>query len=101
MASSAGAYPGRRPCRNHPPSALAAFRTKVNDPVRTTNHINIMLDNHHGVPGSHELLKHGEQNPDIIKMQARRRLIKKKKNAPGHGQSAPNAGKVAGKFQAL
>ena len=52
------------------PARIAAFRTEIDDPVRGADHVEIVLDHHHRMPGDDELAQGGEQLGDVVEMQA-------------------------------
>ena len=64
-------------------AAVAAFRPQVDDPVGGLDHLQIVLDHHHGVAGVDQLVQHFEQLGDVVEMQARRRLVEDVERAPG------------------
>lgn len=54
---------------------LAAYRTKVDDPIRRFDDIHVVLDDDDSVPFVHEFVQHGEQHADVLEVQTRRWLI--------------------------
>ncbi len=52
-----------------------ALRTKVDDFVRTPDHINVVLDNDNRMAALDQRIKRVEELPDIIEMQPCRRLV--------------------------
>ena len=56
-------------------AAAAAFRAKIDNPVRGFNHVQVMLDDHDGVALIAQLMQHVQQLLDISKVQTGGRLI--------------------------
>lgn len=56
-------------------AAAAAFRPKINDPVRRFDDIQVVLNDHDGVALIAQLVQNVQQLLDIGKVQPRRRLI--------------------------
>ena len=61
---------------NDPATAIAAFGTEVDDPVRALDHIEVVLDNHDGVTAIRQPLEDVDMLRDIGEMQTSRRLVK-------------------------
>src|SRR5205085_2238810 len=57
-------------------ATVATLRTKIDDPIRSLDDFEVMLDHHHGVTLIDQLVQHLEQFCDVVKMQPRGRLIK-------------------------
>src|SRR5215472_818721 len=58
-----------RTLRDDAPTAFAAFRTKVNDPVCLLNDVEMMLDNQDRVPEIDEALQDVQQFSHVVEMQ--------------------------------
>ena len=54
---------------------IAALRTEIDDPVRTLDDIEVMLDDNDGVARIHNAFKHGNQTLDVIGMKTGGRFI--------------------------
>lgn len=51
---------GRRPLRHNGSAAVAAFRSKVDDPIGVPNHIEVVFDDEHRIARLHEAIQHIE-----------------------------------------
>lgn len=56
-------------------AAVAPLRAEVNEMIGALDNVQIVLDNHHGVPRVHQTLQHFQQLPHIVGMEAGSRLI--------------------------
>ena len=56
-------------------AAISAFRAEVDYPVCGFYHVQIMLDNDHGITALDEFIEYGEELIDVFKMETRCRLI--------------------------
>jgi hypothetical protein len=72
----------RRALRHDQPTADAALRAHVDDPVRGLDHIEVVLDHQHRVAGVDEPAEHAEQLADVLEMEAGRRLVQDVDRAP-------------------
>uniref|UniRef100_A0A914YSX1 Uncharacterized protein n=1 Tax=Panagrolaimus superbus TaxID=310955 RepID=A0A914YSX1_9BILA len=54
---------------------MAAFRTKVDDPVGGLDHVQVVLDHHHRVAFVAQLVQHAQQRFDVVEVQAGGRLV--------------------------
>ena len=64
-----------RSCGNDGAAFISAFRPQVYNLVRCFNHIQIMLDDHHGIPALYQLMQDLYQPIHIGNMQPSSRLI--------------------------
>src|SRR5690554_1373541 len=62
------------------PALLATFRSDVDQPVGTLNHLHIMLDHQNGISLLKQRIEGFQQFFYIMEMQARSRLIENKKS---------------------
>ncbi len=62
---------------------FATFRAKINDPVGLLNHVQVVLNDQHGVAERNQPLKNVQQLPNVIKMQSGRRFVQNVKRAAG------------------
>ncbi len=65
----------RRTLSNNPSPLISSFRTKIDDPVGILDHIQVMLDYDHRVPGSGQPLEDTEEFVDIGEVKTGRRFI--------------------------
>src|SRR5438445_6395272 len=65
----------RRADGDHLAARLAALRPEVDDPVGLLDHVEVVLDHEHRVPGVDEPLQHLEQLLDVGEVQTRGRLV--------------------------
>jgi hypothetical protein len=56
--------------RDDPPTAFAPLRPQVDDPVGGLDHVQVVLDDHHGVAVAHQAVQHLEQHVDVVEVQA-------------------------------
>lgn len=56
-------------------AAIATLGAEVNEMIGALDNVQIVLDNHHGVPRVHQTLQHFQQLPHIVGMEAGSRLI--------------------------
>ena len=64
-------------------SVVAGIRSQVYDPIRRPYHIQVVLDDDDRMPRIDQPLEDFEQNPDIIKVQAGRRLVEEEQRRAG------------------
>ncbi len=79
-----------------PAAARAPFGPQVHDPVRRLDHVEIMLDHHHGIARGREALKHFQQLTDIVEVQPGGRLVEDIK-----GLARPLLDQLAGQLDPL
>src|SRR5688572_17051174 len=60
------------------PTALAAFRPEIDDPIRRANQIEVVLDYKQRMPSRQQLAEGAQQLGDIFEMQTRGRLVEQK-----------------------
>ena len=72
---------------DHLAARVAAFGAKVDQPVAGVDHIEIVFNNHNGVPGIEQLVEGSEQLGDVVKVQTGGRLVE-------HEQLAARFGRV-------
>ena len=65
----------RRTDGHHVAALVAAFRAQVDDMIRGFDHIQIMLNDQHGISRVHKLLQHLNKLVDIGGMKARSGLV--------------------------
>ena len=70
-----GRYRLRRAGGDDLSSAIAAFRAQIDDPVRGLDDVQVVFDHHHGVAVIAQPVEYGQQLFDVMKVQARSRLI--------------------------
>src|SRR2546421_8897892 len=56
---------------------VARFRAQINHPIGRFDDVEVVFDHDDGMAGLDQALKHGEQDPDVIKMEAGGRLVEK------------------------
>ena len=72
--------------RNNLPAGVPGFGSKVNDPIRRLDNIEVVFDDDNRVTGIDESLKDFKKHSHIFKMKTGRRLIKKEERRfPGVG----------------
>ena len=71
-----------RALRDDLSAARAALGSEIDDPVRRLDHVEIVLDDEYGVPLLHETVEHLEEQPHVLEVEARRRLIENVEGAP-------------------
>ena len=86
----------RRALRHDAAAAIAALGAEVQDPVGGLDHLQIVLDHHHGVARVHQGVQHFQQLAHVLEMQARGGLVQDVERPPGGA-----AGKFLGKLDAL
>ncbi len=64
-----------------PAALLAALRPQVDDPVRGADHVEVVLDDDHGMPRFHEAPKCPQQRGDVVEMETRGGLVEEEKLA--------------------
>ncbi len=57
---------------------IPCVRAKINNPIGGFNHIKVVFDHHYRMSGVYETLEYFKQDPNIVEVQARRRLIEEK-----------------------
>ena len=88
-------------------TALAAFRAQINQPIRGTNHIQIVLNHHQRMPGIQQLAQRTHQLGNVIKVQAGGGFVQhEQRTTPRHGLAAGAAalgslGQKTGQLEAL
>ena len=65
----------RRPRDDDSAAAIAAFRAEIDDPVGGLDHVQVVLDHHHGVAMIAQPVQHRQQHLDVMVVQASRRLV--------------------------
>ena len=85
-----------RALRDDAAATLAAFGTKINDPVGLFDDVEVMLDDEDSVAERDEPLENIEEFANVVKVQAGSRFIKNVESAAGL-----TLGKFAGQFDAL
>ena len=63
-------------------TAIAALGADIDDPVRSFDDVEVVLDDDHRVALLHQFVEHLEELPDILEMEARGGLIKDVKRPP-------------------
>src|SRR2546429_280683 len=86
--------------RDDPPARVAGTRSHFDHPVGPLDDVEMVLDHEHGVAGVDEAVEHAAQRPDVVEVQAGRRLVEDVELAPGAGFSARER-QLAGDLQAL
>ena len=81
--SSTAAIVLGRPGRDDLPAGLAALGPEVDDPVGLLDHVEVVLDHEHRVPGVDEALEHLEQLLDVGEVEAGGRLVEDVQRASG------------------
>ncbi|MCH7897621.1 MAG: hypothetical protein IH782_12160, partial [candidate division NC10 bacterium] len=54
---------------------IPPFGSQVDDPIGGLDHLEVMLDHHHGVAGIREAMEDLEELPNVVEVQPRRRLV--------------------------
>jgi hypothetical protein len=57
-----------RTLRDDPAAALAALGPEVDDPVRRADHLEVVLDDDHGVPLLGQRPQHAQQLEDVVEV---------------------------------
>ena len=65
----------------HFTARITAFRAQIDDPVRGTNHIEVVLDHHQRIAGSNKLSECAEQLGHVVEVKPSGWLIEKKQRA--------------------
>src|SRR5215470_15148718 len=86
----------RRPFGDDLSAAFAAFGAEVDHPIGRFNHVQVVLDDDHGVAQVYESLQHVEQLAHVLEMQTRGRLVQ---DVDGAARGA--ARKLFGQLDAL
>ena len=83
--------PGERPLqlahllwrahRNDHPTALAALRPQVDQPVARADHVEVVLDHHQRMSGIEQLAQRTHQARDVVEVQAGRGLVEQEQRA--------------------
>lgn len=100
MAAGAGRHLLRRALADHLAASVTALGPKVDDPVRCTDNIQVVLDDHQRMSGIEQRLERAEQGADILKMQTGGGLIEEKKRAP-RGGARSGLGEMARQLESL
>ena len=66
-----------------PAAAAPSFGTEINDPVGRLDHVEIVLDDQHGVARIGEIVEHFEQHLDVGEVQPGGRLVEEIERAAG------------------
>lgn len=69
----------RGACKNELPAALASLRPDIDYPIRTLDHIHVMLDDENTVALCYQSVKGLEQFLDVMEVQAGSWLVKDEK----------------------
>ena len=67
---------GGRTYAHHLSAAIAPLRTKVDDPVRGADDVEVVLDHHERMPGRDELPESSQQLGDVVEVQPGSGFIK-------------------------
>jgi hypothetical protein len=65
----------RRAGHDHFATRMATLRPEVNHVIGCLDHVDVMLDREHGVPGIHQLVQRLQQPLHVRQMQAGDRLV--------------------------
>ena len=65
----------RRPLNHDVPTAIAAFWSEINHPVRHLDHVEIVFDDQQRIPRRAQLEENFQQLRHVMEMQTRRRFI--------------------------
>jgi hypothetical protein len=68
----------RRSLGDNSPAVIACVRPKVNHPISRLDHVEIVLDDPHGMARVHQPLKNLEQHADVVEVQAGGGFVEKK-----------------------
>ena len=60
----------RGPFGNNPATTCARFRSQIDNPVGRFDHVEIMLDDDHGVPQFDQTVQHLQQLANVVEMEA-------------------------------
>ena len=69
----------RRARHNQPATVDARLRSEVDDVVRTTNHVHVVLDNQHRVTVVDQAVQRLDQKRNVIQVKPRRGLVQNEK----------------------
>lgn len=75
MALRISRYLLRRAHRHDLPTATAAFRPEINDPVCRLDYVQIVFNNHNGIAPILQFVQDFQQLFDVVEMQASGRLV--------------------------
>ena len=81
MTPLAGAHHIRHSCTHDLPAGIATFWSKIDNPIRSTQHVQIVLNHHDRMTGINQPAQCIQQHADIIKMQPGGGLIEQKQGA--------------------
>ncbi len=73
---------------DHSSARLAALRPQVDDPVRGPDHVEVVLDDHHGMARGNELAEGAQERGDVVEVQARGGLVEEEEGAPARAALA-------------
>ena len=73
---------GRRPAERHLTAFIRAVRAKVDDPVRLTDHVQIVFNHEHTVTVFHKISQVPKKSIDIRRMQPAGWFVEYKKRVP-------------------
>src|SRR5277367_2475117 len=68
-------YEFRWALRHDAASAFAAFGTEIDDPVGLFDHVEVVLDDQHGVAKGNQTLEHVQEFADIVEVQSGRWFV--------------------------
>ena len=63
------------PCATTCPPSSPGLGPHVDDPVGPLDHVQVMLDDQHGVPRIHQAVEHADQHPHVVEVQPGGRLV--------------------------
>src|ERR1700733_6100292 len=72
-----------RALRHDAASTFTAFRTEIDDPIGLFDHVEVVLDDQHGVAEGNQTLEHIQEFADIVKVQTGRWFVENVKSAAG------------------
>ena len=58
----------RRACSHQATTAVAAFRTEVDDPVSRSDHVQVVLDDGNGMPCVDQFAKGAQETRNVVKV---------------------------------
>src|SRR6187431_605728 len=76
---------GRLTCENHIASFITSFRTKINDPIGTSNNIKIVFNNDDRMSLFYQCIERSKQFFYIMKMKTCCGFVKNEKDLSGVG----------------
>ena len=97
----------RRTKRHYFTTCITALGTQIDEPIRRTDHIQVVLDHQQRMPRIQQLAQGTHQLGDVVKVQAGGGLVQHEQGAaPRHGLAAGSAalggfGQEAGQLQTL